>query len=99
MYTFVYKEYYFLTLSFIPGLNINASDYYAAERNDLSINANLKLNSMNAIGYNGRRVFAGLQVFVDSYFTKIEKKLSAEIGHGKASIFVGYRFKKREKKQ
>lgn len=99
MYTFVYKEHFFLTFSLIPGLNLNAGDYYTDDRNDLKINANFKLNSMNAIGYNGRRFFAGLHVFVDSYFTKIEKKLSAEIGHGKSSIFVGYRFKKRSKNQ
>jgi hypothetical protein len=92
MYTFVYKEHFFLTLSLIPGININSGDYFADSRNTISLNANFKLNSMNAIGYNGRRFFAGFNFLSDSYFSRIGKKLSAEIGHGKVSFFVGYRF-------
>ncbi len=96
MYTYVYREHFVLTLSLIPGLNFNSGDYYSNERNGISLNANFKLNSMNAIGYNGRRIFAGVLFFVDSYFSKIEKKLSAEIGYGKTSVFVGYRFVKKK---
>lgn len=92
MYTFVYKKHFFLTLSLIPGININAGDYFADSRNTISLNANFKLNSMNAIGYNGRRFFTGFNFLSDSYFSRIEKKLSAKIGHGKTSFFVGYRF-------
>jgi hypothetical protein len=92
MYTFVYREHFFLTLSLIPGINFNAGDYFADSRNEINLNAHLKLNSMNSIGYNGRKFFAGFNLLSDMYFSRIEKKLSAEIGHGKISIFVGYRF-------
>ncbi len=94
MYSFVYKKRFFLTLSLIPGLNINAGDYYTDNRNYNSASINLKLNSLNAIGYNSMKFFTGFQFFADAYFSRLEKKLSAEIGHGKFSFFVGYRFGK-----
>ena len=92
MYSFVYKKRFFLTFSFIPGLNINAGDYYTVDRNYNSASINLKVNSLNAIGYNSSRFFTGFQFLADAYFSQMEKKLSAEIGHGKLSFFVGYRF-------
>ena len=92
MYSFVYKKRFFLTLSLIPGLNINAGDYYTDNRNFNSPSINLKLNSLNAIGYNSSRFFTGFQFLSDAYFSRLEKKLSAEIGHGKFSFFAGYRF-------
>ncbi|MEZ5194960.1 MAG: DUF4421 domain-containing protein [Bacteroidales bacterium] len=92
MYTYVYKKHYFLTLSLIPGINFNGGDYFTTTRNYISPNFNLKLNSMNAIGYNGRRFFAGFSLVADGFFSRLEKKLSVEIGSGKLNIFVGYRF-------
>lgn len=95
MYTFIYKKHYFLTLSLIPGLNINGGDYFTTTRSYVSPNVNLKLNSMNAIGYNGRKFFAGFSLVADGIFSRIRKKLSVEIGHGKLNAFVGYRFGKK----
>jgi hypothetical protein len=92
MYSFVYKKRFFLTLSLIPGLNVNAGDYFTDTRNFNSPSINLKLNSLNAIGYNSSRFFTGFQLLADAYFTRLEKKLSTEIGHGKLSFFIGYRF-------
>lgn len=92
MYTFVYKEHFFLTLSLIPGINLNGGDFFTDSRNYIAPHINLKLNSMNAIGYNGRRFFVGFNLLADSFFSRLEKKLVAEIGHGKLSFFVGYRF-------
>jgi len=40
------------------------------------------------------KFFTGFQFLSDAYFSHLEKKLSAEIGHGKLSLFVGYRFGK-----
>ena len=94
MYTFVYKEHFFLTLSLIPGININSGDYLTEARNMISPNFNFNLNSMNAIGYNGRKFFAGFHFLANGFFSRIDKKLTAEIGHGKSSFFVGYRFGK-----
>jgi hypothetical protein len=95
MYTFVYKKHYFLTLSLIPGINFNGGDFFTNTRNYISPNFNLKLNSMNAIGYNGQRFFAGFSLVADGFFSRLEKKLSVEIGSGKLNIFVGYRFGKK----
>jgi hypothetical protein len=92
MYSFVLKKRFFLTLSLIPGININGGDYYTDNRNFNSPSINLKLNSLNAIGYNSSRFFTGFQFLADAYFTRLEKKISAEIGHGKLSFFIGYRF-------
>ncbi|OQX77894.1 MAG: hypothetical protein B6D64_07625 [Bacteroidetes bacterium 4484_276] len=94
MYTFVYKKHFFLTLSLVPGININFGDYFAGLRNEINLNAHFRLNSLNAIGYNGRKFFAGLNFLSDSYFSRIKKKLTAEIGRGKIIIFAGYRFGK-----
>jgi hypothetical protein len=94
MYSFVYKKRFFLTLSLIPGLNINAGDYYTVGRTYNSASINLKLNSLNAIGYNSLKFFTGFQFLSDVYFSRLEKKISTEIGHGKLSLFVGYRFGK-----
>ena len=95
MYSFVYKKRFFLTLSLIPGINISSGDYYTDSRQFSPLNIHLKLNSKNAIGYNSIKFFAGFQFNTDAYFTSFEKKLWAEIGHGKLSLFVGYRFGKK----
>ena len=92
MYSIVYKKRFFLTLSLIPGLNISAGDYHTDERNYYSPRINIKLNSMNAIGYNSMKFFTGFQFLADAYFSRLDKKLLTEIGHGKLSFFVGYRF-------
>jgi hypothetical protein len=95
MYTLVYKKRFFLTLSLIPGLNINGGDYYTDERKFYSPKINLKLNSMNAIGYNSMKFFTGFQFVANTYFARLEKKLTTEVGHGKLSLFIGYRFGKK----
>lgn len=94
MYTFVYKRHYFLTLSIIPGININGGDFYTDIRNYKSPGFNFKINTMNAIGYNSKKYFVGFNLSADSFYTRLDKKQSVEIGHGKFSFFVGYRFGK-----
>jgi hypothetical protein len=95
MYSFVYKKRFFITLGLIPGLNIYAGDFHTATREYLSPRIHLKINSMNAIGYNSMKFFTGFQFLGDTYFSRLDKKLTAEIGHGKISFFVGYRFGKK----
>ena len=97
MYTYIFKKNYFVTLSLTPGINMNGGDYSVETRNFISPNLHFKFNSMNAIGYNGRRFFTGVQFLIDNYISLLEKKLTAEIGYGKLSFFVGYRFKRKSK--
>ena len=95
MYSFVLKKRFFLTLSLIPGINISSGDYYTDTRQYSPLSIHLKLNSKNAIGYNSKKFFTGFQFNADAYFSNFEKKALAEIGHGKACLFIGYRFGKK----
>lgn len=99
MYTFVFKKHFFVTLGIIPGINVNSGDYYNTKREFITLNVHGKFSSMNAIGYNGRRIHAGVNFTVDSYFSRLEEKMFAEIGHGKLSVFLGYRFTNRKAKK
>ena len=92
MYSFVYKDHYFLTIGLIPGLNLNFGDSFTHSRNNIEPNIHIKINTMNAIGYNGRKFFGGFNYLGDAVFSHLGKKQSAEVGHGKFSIFIGYRF-------
>jgi len=95
MYTFVYKEHFFLTLSIIPGFSINGGDFYTDARNYMPPSLNFKINTMNAIGYNSKKYFVGINLLADTFYSRLGEKLSVEIGHGKFSFFVGYRFGKK----
>ena len=95
MYTFVFKKHFFLTLSLIPGINISAGDYFTESRIYVSPNVNFKINSMNAIGYNGRKFYIGFNFLSNTFFFRLDKKLLAQIGHGRGKFFVGYRFGKK----
>jgi len=99
MYTFVYKSHFFLTLSLIPGLNINGGDFYTDTRNYNSPSINVKINSMNAIGYNSKKFFVGFNLISESFFSRLGSKMTVEIGHGKFNFFVGYRFGVGKKKE
>jgi hypothetical protein len=92
MYSFVYKKRFFLTLGLIPGINISSGDYHTETRQYSPLSIHFKLNSRNAIGYNSSKFFAGFQFITDMYLSSFEKKSWAQIGHGKLSLFIGYRF-------
>jgi hypothetical protein len=95
MYTFVYKTNFFLSIGLIPGLNFNFGDFYnesTAERQFVPLNAHFKINSLNAIGYNGRRIFGGASFTIDATFARLAPRLTEITGRGLISLFVGYRF-------
>ena len=98
MYTFVLKEHFFLTLGFIPGLNFNLGDSKADSREMFKWNVSYKLKSMNAIGYNSKRFYTGIQLVVDWNNVPIEKNLSMLFSNGSSKLFVGYRFRKKKNK-
>ena len=97
MYSFIFKDHFFITLSLIPGINFNGGDYLAESktRNYNSINIRFKFFTMNAIGYNGRKFFAGAQLLGETDFLQLAPKLNLEAGTGQLSLFVGYRFGKK----
>jgi len=92
MYTFVWKKHFYITASLIPGLGLNLGDYRTEFREPYKTHLYIALKTMNSIGYNSARIFGGFQFSNDLYKTKIDKQLNVQTGHGKAKIFVGYRF-------
>ena len=92
MYTFVYKEHFFITLGIIPGLNFNFGDSKSDIRDRYKRNISYKIKTMNAIGYNSGKYFAGLQLVGDWNNVKLGKKLYSLFNQGSLKLFVGYRF-------
>ncbi len=92
MYSFVWKKRLFITLSFIPGFSINMGDSRVVVREPFRTNISLRMRTMNAIGYNGRRFFTGIQVSGNIIKVKIDKRLNVDASHGNSKLFIGYRF-------
>ena len=92
MHTFIIEKNFFATLSLIPGLVFNYGDYSLDNISELPTGVNLSLRSMNSIGYNGNRFFAGASFIWDTFYTSIDTRQRAEMGSGKMNAFVGYRF-------
>lgn len=96
MYTYVFKEHYFVTVSLIPGLIYNNGDYSNITRQPLPRQLNTRVKTMNSLGYNARRFFTGITFEAEGYWIKIADNQRTEITHGSAAVFVGYRFKKKK---
>ena len=94
MYTYVYKSHFFITLSLIPGLILNYGDYSLEKRRNLPTALNFSISSLNSIGYNGEKFFAGFSYIFNNYFVTIDSYAQVLVGSGKMSAFVGYRFGK-----
>lgn len=92
MYTFVFAKHFFVTGSVIPGLVLNYGDYEVENGYKLPTTLNFSFNTMNSLGFNGNRFFAGMSFISDTFYVQIEKKQRLEVGSGKINAFVGYRF-------
>ncbi len=92
MYSFVWKKNFFLTLGLIPGLNFNLGDSRADERNIFRWNVSYRIKTMNAIGYNTRKFYTGIQLVGDFNNLYLAKKQSVLFSNGNLKFFVGYRF-------
>ena len=95
MYTFVYKSHYFASLGLIPGININGGDFFdesEQKRKVVPLNAHFKINSLNSIGYNGRKYFGGLSLIFDASYARLANNLTSVTGRGVINLFVGIRF-------
>ena len=92
IFTFVYHTHFYLTLGGLLNMNITLSDYSIQYRERLKTKLTLGASLLGAIGYNSTRFFGGITLMADSYRIKIDNKLSATNGLGKAKIFFGYRF-------
>jgi len=98
MYTFTWKEHFFITLGLIPGLNMNLGDSKAEERDVFKWSFSYKIKTMNAVGYNSKRFFTGLQFVGDWNNVRLKKNLHTLFNHSSIKIFVGYRFRNKKNK-
>lgn len=92
MYTYIWKKHYYITMSLIPGFGINMGDYQTEFRDPYDTHFYLGFSTMNSIGYNARKFFAGIHLVGDIYNIRIDKNLITQVAHGKFKLFVGYRF-------
>lgn len=92
MYTFVWKEYFYVTLSAIPGLGINSGDYKTDYRQPYKTHLYIGFKTLSSIGYNSYKIFGGIQISGDTFRTRIDKNLKIVNGLGKLKFFIGYRF-------
>ena len=92
LYSFVWKEQLFLTLGLIPGLNFVSGDYQTDYRNTIPLHLYPKFQILSSLGLNKRRYFIAIQFQSSSEYIRIDKKLRIELGRGKVTFLVGYRF-------
>lgn len=92
MYSFVIKEKFFLTLGFIPGMNLTYGDRKVESKELINWRLSYKLKTMNAIGYNSRKFFTGLQLVSDINNINLEKKHDTFFTNGSLKLYLGYRF-------
>ncbi len=92
MYTFVWKRNFYATFGLIPGLAISLGDYKTDFKTPLNTQISVGTATMNAIGYNSKKFFCGIQAMGDIYNFKIDKKLGYIQSQGKFKFHVGYRF-------
>jgi hypothetical protein len=92
MYSIVIKGRFFITLGLIPGMGIKNGDYRVGNRVLINSALSLSFKTMNAIGYNGMRIFGGLQLISNYYFMPLEKNLRSSVLEGRSSLYFGYRF-------
>ncbi len=95
MYSFVIGRNFYITLGLIPGVALSAGDYQVNKRESIGLFPSFNIKTMNSIGYNARRFYAGVQLEGDIYNARIDKKAGAGIAHTKGKLFVGYRFKRK----
>jgi len=95
MYSIVIARNFYITLGLIPGVTLSAGDYKVNNRESIALQPSIKIKTMNSIGYNSRRFYAGVQFEGDLSRARIEKKENVGIAHGKGKLFIGYRFKKK----
>ena len=92
MYSFVLKKHWFLTIGAIPGINLNAGDYYLKQRTPIGYHWSFNLKGTLALGYNGDSFYSGIKAISDAYGTRNTSQTGTRISHGELSVFVGYRF-------
>jgi hypothetical protein len=95
MYSLVIGRSFYITLGLIPGVALSAGDYRVDKRELIGLFPSFNIKTMNSIGYNARRIYAGVQFEGDLSRARIDKKAVTGIAHVKGRLFIGYRFKRK----
>ncbi len=96
IHTFSWWKKFFLTLSIMPGISLNAGDYYSDQRNFISPHITFSTKTMNALGYNSRRLFGGFRFLGDVFAVRTEKRQNILISRGRFKFFAGWRFRNKK---
>ena len=71
---------------------MTAPQYQTDSRNILPLHLYPKFQILSSLGLNKRRYFLAVQFQSISEYIRIDKKLRIELGRGKVTFLVGYRF-------
>jgi hypothetical protein len=92
LYSIVIKGRFFITLGLIPGIGVKNGDFRTTKLVRMPSALSLGIQSMSAIGYNGMRIFVGLQLFTNYHYLPLNKDLKSSILEGRSALYFGYRF-------
>ncbi len=96
MYSFVFLDGFFITVSFIPEIGLNFGDFHAQYRKQFDRHVSFGYKTMSALGYNGERFYTGVQLIGESFNINMDDQYSMWVGNGKVKLFIGYRFGKKD---
>ena len=89
-YTFIYRKFY-LTLSALPGASYTFGKVNSEGGKYNPNSFNFMLLSMNGIGYNSRKWYAGVYFLYKNQSVRLRDNLSFNNNIGEFRFFVGYR--------
>ncbi len=92
MYTYVFKEHFYITASAIPGIGIELGDYKTTYKQPMGNRIIMNLTTMNAIGYTTKKYFCGVMMNGELNRLSIVKDLGMRQTFGKFKFHIGYRF-------
>ncbi len=92
MYTYVFKEHFYLTLSAIPGFGIELGDYKTTYKQPIEHRLTTHLMTMNALGYNSRKYFCGVMMTGEITRLRLSDDIALKQIFGKFRFHIGYRF-------
>jgi len=90
-YSFVYKKYWYLTLSAIPSLSLVFGDYKVDNRDLIDFNLQFALNTLSSLGYNGRKFFSAIQLIAALQPVNIADGARVDLAYSSLRVLFGMR--------
>lgn len=91
-YSLVLFRHFFITAGLIPGLVLSSGDYKNNSSDYFMLRPNLRLISMNAVGYNNIKIFTGFHFTASGNRFILEKGKLTLYSQGQISFYFGMRF-------